>query len=65
MSKKNTHDELLSVSEAAARLSVSPNSIRNWAREGRVTLLKIGPKCARIPSSEVVRLLDEARAHEQ
>lgn len=39
----SAHD-FLSVPEAAALLRVSPDTVRDWIREGRVRAWRIGPR---------------------
>lgn len=43
--------------EAADALGVSVQTIDNYARAGRITTCKVGPRLIRIPRSDVERLL--------
>jgi excisionase family DNA binding protein len=56
-------EELLTVEEVAARLKLSPYTIREWLKAGRMRGLRIGSRRAgwRVPTSELERLLAEAR----
>jgi hypothetical protein len=40
-------DELLDVEEASALLTVRPSTLRHWAREGRVPVIRLGPRATR------------------
>ncbi len=46
-------EELLTVDEAAKRLSLSPNTIRKWILNREIKYMKIGSKAVRIPASVV------------
>lgn len=37
-------DELLPAREAAALLTVKPSTLLSWARDGRVPVLRLGPR---------------------
>ncbi len=54
--------QVLTVYEAAARLRVGEETIRNWLRSGRLAGTRPGGKRAgwRIPETEVERLLRPA-----
>jgi len=47
------HDKLLSPEEAAKRISVTPNTIRAWLRDGSLKGIKLGKKIWRIEESEL------------
>lgn len=51
----DTFDTLISVTEAAARLNVTSQTIRNWVRAGRLTRIQTG-KTFRIDPAELVGL---------
>ena len=53
------YPEMLTVDEVAAVLRVHPRSIQRWAREGRVTTVRVG-RSYRIPRSDVLRWLLDA-----
>jgi len=50
---------LLRTGEAGEMLGVTPKTIREWIKEGRIKALRIG-KEYRVPYEEVERLLREA-----
>ncbi|MSQ10133.1 MAG: helix-turn-helix domain-containing protein [Dehalococcoidia bacterium] len=49
----NDHNDLLTVSEAAARLGVSVVTVRRWLKSGRLRAVRIGPRRVCIPRSDV------------
>lgn len=50
----------LSLKEAAKRLGVHPNTLRNWEQRGLIRLVRLpGSRYRRVPASEVQRLLRE------
>jgi excisionase family DNA binding protein len=60
---------LLRVPEAARLLSIQESTLRAWLLARRVSIVRLGPRCVRIPASEVQRLITEgtipARARRQ
>lgn len=48
--------EAVSVQQAAAILSVSPNTIRRWIRRKFLLAYRVGPLLVRIPRSEIARM---------
>jgi excisionase family DNA binding protein len=50
--------ELLTIPQAAARLTVSKDTLNTWVWKQRVKTVRIG-KCVRIPAAEVDRLIVE------
>lgn len=40
-------EELLDVKVAAALLTVKPSTLASWAREGRVPVVRLGPRATR------------------
>ncbi len=58
-------DDLLTVPELAARLRVTPETIRRWLREGKLRGHRLGgPRMGwRIARSEITRLLDRPVLH--
>jgi excisionase family DNA binding protein len=56
MAKRQTAvpaDHFLSVAESAAYLGVTPMSIRNMLRDGRLTAYTLGPRVVRIRLSDI------------
>ena len=50
-------DELLRPGEAAAKLRVSAETIRRWVRAGQLRVIRLPGGAARIPQSEIDRIL--------
>ncbi len=50
--------------EAGEILSLSPNTIREWLRRGKVKGVKLSRKAWRIKESEIKRLLQENNQEE-
>lgn len=50
------HDALLSVDQAAARLTLKPLTIRKWIALKKIGIVRIGSS-VRIPESEIMRVL--------
>lgn len=48
--------ELLRLSEFAGSLRITLACARRWAREGKITVVKVG-RLVRIPASEVGRII--------
>jgi len=44
---------LISTAEAARRLGVSPNTIRNYVANGQLTAIRVGPKLLKFDADEV------------
>ena len=57
-----SQNELLRLTEFAASLKVTPACARRWAREGKITVVKLG-RLVRIPASEVHRLVELGTRH--
>ena len=56
--KRNQPKDLLSVGQAAAVLSVHPDTVRRWATSGLLNVYRVGPRRdRRFHRSEVIRLL--------
>ena len=53
-------DKLISVSEAADILGISPWTVRAWIAQGKLGSAKLGSRRL-VPESEVERLIGEAR----
>lgn len=54
-----SHESLESIETCAARLSVSPWTVRKWIQEGRIGSNKLGARRL-IPASEIQRLIRES-----
>jgi len=48
---------LLDRSQAAARLHVSPRTVRRWASAGLLEEIQVGPKLKRVTAASVEQLL--------
>ena len=55
MIEENDNHTYLSVREVAARLGVSSQTVKKWAKGGLLHAVKFGPKLWRISSREVDR----------
>lgn len=51
-------EKLYTPEEVAEILTLSPNTIRKWLREGIITGIKVSGKAWRIKQSELNRLLE-------
>jgi excisionase family DNA binding protein len=49
--------QLMTVNEAAAELSVSPLTLRDWIWRRKIGVTRIG-RCVRVPSHEIQRLIE-------
>ncbi len=49
--------ELLKYAEAAAQLRVHPKTIRDWADEGRLVKVELGPQSLRVTAESVEALI--------
>jgi len=49
--------DLVSISEAAAYLRLSPQSIDGWIRAGHIRAYRVGPKTIRLRRSDVEALI--------
>ena len=54
----DTEYSLLTVRQAAERLSVTEAAIRRWLLERRIASVKVGRRLIRIPASEIQRLVE-------
>jgi excisionase family DNA binding protein len=50
-------DELLTATELAERLRVRPETVRQWARDGRIPRVKVNAKITRYDVADVIRAL--------
>ena len=51
------HHTLLTVTETAGALNVTPSCIRRWILERRIAIVKIG-RLVRIPAGEIQRIIE-------
>ena len=54
---EKTLPELLTTNQVAARLQVSPRTVRRFASEGRLPQLHVGTRLVRYATSDVLSLL--------
>lgn len=47
--------ELLTISEATQLLNVHPNTLRNWEKEGLISVIRIGPRRDRRYEKQVIK----------
>jgi len=59
---RSRSEELLTVTEAAELLKVSPQSIHTWFREGKLTRIKCG-RSTRIAAKEIEEKLAEGKLY--
>jgi len=52
---------LQTVDEVAARLGVTPRTLRAWIAAGRIVAVRLSVRCLRIEEGEVERFLAERR----
>jgi excisionase family DNA binding protein len=52
-------DQLLTIKDAAARLTLKPSSLRRWILRRKIEHVKISPRAVRIPLRAVEKILDE------
>jgi len=50
------NDRLYTVPEAALRLTVKPNTVRDWVLKQRIGIIHVG-SAVRIPESKILRIL--------
>jgi excisionase family DNA binding protein len=51
-------DKLLRVSEAAERLGLQISTIRAWVLHRRISVVRVGRRAIRIPSSAVHKIIE-------
>lgn len=59
---EGSDDELLNVAQAAALLTVKPSTLRYWAAEGRVPVIRLGPRHLRWTRPLLREIRDAAHA---
>jgi excisionase family DNA binding protein len=52
----------LTTAQAARRLGVTPRTVRNWVRDGRLKAHRVSERVVRIPADEVERLMNRGSA---
>ena len=52
----NIKDTRVTIKEAASELGLHPNTIRNYIREGRISITRLGPRLIRIDRSELYKI---------
>ncbi len=52
------HDVQLSVGQAAARLGLKIQTVRNWISQRKIGVIRVGGRVS-VPESEVLRILAE------
>ena len=53
------HTKLLTIDEAAERLSLKPKTLRAWIGQKRLSVVRPGGWTVRIPETEVDRIIAE------
>jgi len=53
-------DEWLTIKEAMQRLKISRATLYRWAKAGRLTIHKLGPRSSRIKREDIERLEEES-----
>ena len=51
--------QLLDVREAAALLKISPGSLYHWLSQGRIPVVRLGPRCVRFRRSDLEEWISE------
>lgn len=54
--------ELLTAEELADRLKVSPRTVKEWARAGRIPEVRLSAKVRRFLLTEVIRVMPKSDA---
>jgi excisionase family DNA binding protein len=54
-----TRSKLLTIAEAAEKLSLKPKTLRTWIGGKRITVVRPGGWTVRIPETEVDRIIAE------
>jgi excisionase family DNA binding protein len=60
--KRAQNSDFCSVTQAAARLQVSPSTIWRWIAQGRLPAYRVGPKTIRIRTQDLAAVIRPARA---
>jgi excisionase family DNA binding protein len=56
---EETPRPMLTVEQAARELGIKENTVRDWVMRRKLSFVRLSPRCIRIPSGEVARLLRE------
>jgi excisionase family DNA binding protein len=54
-------NELLTIEEAAAKLKVTPKTVRNWIREGKIVAVKMG-RFWRVTEEDLLAFVNSLRS---
>lgn len=52
--------ELIDLRQASEMLGVTVQTLRRWCKQGRLTYIKLGPKCVRVRRADVEAFLNDA-----
>jgi excisionase family DNA binding protein len=56
-SKESVMPNLMTIQEVAAFYKVAPRTVRNWIDEGRLEIVRLGPKLIRIEEEALYRFM--------
>ena len=56
-SKESAMPNLMTIQEVAAFYKVAPRTVRNWIDEGRLEIVRLGPKLIRIEEEALYRFM--------
>jgi excisionase family DNA binding protein len=56
---EETPRPMLTVDQAARELGLKESTVRDWVLRRKLAYVRLSPRCIRIPSKEVARLLRE------
>lgn len=55
--------EAVSLKRAAYLLDVHEDTIRRWWKDGKILVIRVGPKLLRVPRSEIAKLRKAGAVH--
>jgi len=55
--KESAMPNLMTIQEVAAFYKVAPRTVRNWIDEGRLEIVRLGPKLIRIEEEALYRFM--------
>ena len=58
LERKAVMEKLLTVKDAAEKLSIAPGSVYHWVSEGRLPCVRFSARCLRFRESDLSRLID-------